>query len=143
MKSMRGAVVALCSVVLFIVFGATLAPDARADQWDKKTMVTFSDAVEVPGQILPPGTYVFKLANSISDRHIVQIWNGDENQLLATIMTIPNTRFQPPEETIFEFDERPSDSPMAVKVWFYPGNSTGEEFVYSGYSYNQSNSYNR
>jgi hypothetical protein len=143
MKTLRGAVVVLCTALITLLLGATVAPGARADQWDKKTVVTFSEAVEIPGQILPAGTYVFRLADSPSSRHIVQIWNADENQVLATIMTIPNTRLETPDETIFEFDERPSDSPMAVKVWFYPGNSTGEEFIYSRQSYTRSNSYNR
>ena len=143
MKTLRGAVVVLCTVLVILLLGATVAPGARADQWDKKTIVTFSEAVEIPGQILPAGTYVFRLADSPSSRHIVQIWNADENQVLATIMTIPNTRLETPDETIFEFDERPSDSPMAVKVWFYPGNSTGEEFIYSRQSHTRSNSYNR
>jgi hypothetical protein len=133
----------LCTALVILLLGATVAPGARADQWDKKTIVTFSEAVEIPGRILPAGTYVFRLADSPSSRHIVQIWNADENQVLATIMTIPNTRLETPDETIFEFDERTSDSPMAVKVWFYPGNSTGEEFIYSRQSYTRSNSYNR
>ena len=143
MKTLRGAVVVLCTALVILLLGATVAPGARADQWDKKTIVTFSEAVEIPGQILPAGTYVFRLADSPSSRHIVQIWNADENQVLATIMTIPNTRLETPDETIFEFDERPSDSPMAVKIWFYPGNSTGEEFIYSRQSYTRSNAYNR
>jgi hypothetical protein len=133
----RAALLAVCTVLLFVVFGVTFAPDARADQWDKKTVVTFSDSVEIPGQVLPAGTYVFKLANSPSNRHIVQIWNADENEVLATIMTIPNVRLGTPDDSLFEFDERPSDSPPALKVWFYPGNSTGEEFVYSSYSYSR------
>jgi hypothetical protein len=120
-----------------MMFGAILAPGARADQWDKKTIVTFSDAVEIPGQVLPAGTYVFKLADNPSDRHIVQIWNANEDQILATILTIPKTRFETPDESKFEFEERAGDSPMALKVWFYPGNSTGEEFTYSRYSYRQ------
>jgi hypothetical protein len=121
-----------------MLFGATLAPSARADLWNKKTIVTFSDSVEVPGQVLPAGTYVFKLADSPSNRHIVQIWNADENQILATILTIPNYRGETPDESIFELEERPSDSPMALKVWYSPGNSTGEEFVYSNHPlYNQ------
>ena len=138
MHKLRGAVIALCAVLLFILFGAMLAPGARADLWDKKTIVTFGEDVEIPGQVLPAGTYVFKLADTISERHIVQIWTADEDQIVATIMTIPNTRFETPERSIFEFDERPSGSPSALKVWFYPGNATGEEFVYShvSYSYN-------
>jgi hypothetical protein len=120
-------------MLLFILFGVTLAPGARADQWDKKTVVTFSDAVEIPGQVLPAGTYLFKLANLVSERHIVQVWNADENQLLATILTIPNTRFETPDRSIFQLEERPGDSPLALKVWFYPGNNEGEEFLYSKY----------
>jgi hypothetical protein len=134
MQMLRGAVLAFCTLLLC----ATLTPGARGDQWDKKTVVNFGEDVEIPGQILPAGTYVFKLANFISDRHIVQIWNADENQLLATTMTIPNTRLEPFSRSKFEFDERPTGSPMALKLWFYPGNSTGEEFVYSNYSYSES-----
>ena len=137
MQALRGAVFALCTVLLC----ATLAPGARADQWDKKTIVTFSEDVEVPGQILPAGTYVFKLAMSSSDRHIVQIWTAEENHILATIMTIPNSRLEPYDQSTFAFDERPSGSPMALKVWFYPGDTTGQEFVYPGYSYSKSYSY--
>jgi len=142
MKTLRGATAALCAVLVTIVLlGATFAPGARADQWDKKTIVTFNDAVEIPGQVLPAGTYVFRLANSTSNRHIVQIWNADEDQVLATIMTIPNTRFETPDDSLFEFDERPGNSPQALKVWFYPGNNTGEEFIYSHPSYTRSNAY--
>ena len=118
-----------------MIAGSSLVPVAKADEWNKETIVTFSEPVQVPSKVLQAGTYVFKLADTISDRHIVQIWSADEDQLFATIMTIPNTRFETPERPIFEFDERPSDSPPALKVWFYPGNSTGEEFVYSRYSY--------
>jgi hypothetical protein len=128
-------------LVTIVLLGATFAPGTRADQWNKKTIVTFNDAVGIPGQVLPAGTYVFRLADSISNRHIVQIWNADEDQVLATIMTIPNTRFETPDDSLFQFDERPGDSPQALKVWFYPGNNTGEEFIYSRYSYRQSNTY--
>jgi hypothetical protein len=121
----------LCTVL----FCAILAPGARADQWDKKTVVTFGEAVEIPGQVLPAAICIFKPADTISDQHIVQVWNADESQVLAMIMTISKTRSEPHDRTIFELNERSGDSPMADKVWFYPGNSTGEEFTYSGYSY--------
>ncbi len=116
----------MCAAVLC----ATCVMATRADTWDKKTIVTFSDAVEIPGQVLPAGTYVFKLANVMSDRHIVQIWNEDENQILATIQAIPSYRFDTPDRTIFEFDERLGASPMALHTWFYPGDSLGQEFIY-------------
>lgn len=129
MRIVRAIQISICAAALW----ATFVTAARGDGWDKKTIVTFSDSVEIPGQVLPAGTYVFKLANSSSDRHIVQIWNRDESQLLATILSIPNYRWDRPDKTIFEFDERPADSPMALHSWFYPGENTGQEFVYPRY----------
>jgi hypothetical protein len=126
MRIVRAIQVLMCAAVLCAAFMTV----SRADTWDKKTIVTFSDDVEIPGRILPAGTYVFKLFNSTSDRHIVQIWSADENQILATIQAVPSYRFDTPDRTIFEFDERLGSLPMALHTWFYPGDSTGQEFVY-------------
>jgi hypothetical protein len=120
---------AVCALMICPV----LSPAIKADDWDKKTVVTFADSIEIPGQVLPAGTYVFKLANSIADRHIVEVWTGDESQLLATILTIPDYRPDAPNKTVFEYDERPGDSPMALHAWFFPGDHTGQEFVYRGF----------
>ena len=72
----------------------TFLPSAKADEWNRKTTVTFSAPVEVPGvgaQILPAGTYVFKIFDSLSDRHIVQIFNQAEDHVYTTILAIPIT----------------------------------------------------
>lgn len=126
MRLWKAVQLSLCAALLCGAMGAS----ARADSWDKKTTVTFNDAVEIPGQILPAGTYVFKLMNSPSNRHIVQILSEDETQVFATIMAIPIYRFEPPDTTVFEFDERPYDSPQALRAWFYPGDDCGNEFAY-------------
>jgi LPXTG-motif cell wall-anchored protein len=118
-----------CLLALTLL-GATLLPSARADGWDKKTTVTFSQAVEVPGKILPAGTYTFKLLDSPSDRNIVQIFNADGSQIITTILAINNYRLQPTGETVMKFSERPGDSPEALRAWFYPGDEYGQEFVY-------------
>jgi hypothetical protein len=112
------------------MLGALVLPNARADEWNKKTIVTFSQAVEVPGQILPAGTYTFQLLDSPSDRHIVQIFNADGTHIIATILAINNYRLQPTGETVMKFSETPGDAPEALRAWFYPGNSFGQEFVY-------------
>jgi hypothetical protein len=113
-----------------LILGALLVPTVRADEWDKKTIVSFSEPVQVPGTVLPAGTYVFKLANNQSDRYIVEIFDAHETQLITTIMAIPDYRMQTPDETIISFNERPSGQPEALKAWFYPGNNYGVEFVY-------------
>jgi hypothetical protein len=127
MKSVRGVVFALCAALLCAVF----VPGARADQWDKKVIATFSMAVGVPGHVLPAGTYVFKLVDGIAVEHVVQIWNEEETELLATTLTTPITRTYSPARSTFEFKDRVGKSPAAIKAWFYPGNKVGEEFIYS------------
>jgi hypothetical protein len=84
----------------------TAPPQARADQWDQKIVFTFSAPVEIPGQILPAGTYVFKLLDSASDRNIVQVFNDRENHLFGTFLTIPDYRLKPTDKPIVTFTER-------------------------------------
>lgn len=126
----------LIAVIFSVVLVAALAfaPAVKADEWNKKTTVTFSAPVEVPGvdaQILPAGTYVFKLLDSLSDRNIVQIFNADETHVFSTILAIPNYRLRATDKTVMTFKERASGQPEAIRAWFYPGNNWGQEFVYS------------
>ena len=97
---------------------------------DKATKVTFNEPVQVPGKVLPAGTYVFRLQDSTSNRHIVQIFNEDHTSLITTVLAIPNYRLQPTGKTVLTYDERPADQPMALAAWFYPGDSSGQEFAY-------------
>jgi hypothetical protein len=103
---------------------------AVADEWNQRTTFTFNVPVEVPGQVLPAGTYVFKLADSQSDRNIVQVFSKDEKHLYGTFLTIPDERLRPASKTIITFDERPVGSPEAIRAWFYPGQNYGHDFVY-------------
>src|ERR1700737_1695094 len=115
---------------------ALLAPNVKADEWNRKTVITFSGPVEIPGVplagwgVLPAGTYVFKILDSQSDRHIVQIFNSDETTVYANILAIPNYRLQVADKTVMTFRERPAGQPEALRAWFYPGRNWGEEFVY-------------
>jgi hypothetical protein len=120
----------MLSLLAVALLGATVLPSARADTWNKKTIVTFSQAVEVPGKILPAGTYTFQLLDSTSDRHIVQIFNADGSQIITTILAINNYRLTPTGDSVMKFGERPGDSPEALRAWFYPGDNFGQEFVY-------------
>src|SRR5579859_1204635 len=107
-----------------------MMPNAKADEWNQKTIFTFSGPVEIPGQVLSAGTYVFKLADSQSDRSVVQVFNKSENHLYGTFLTIPDYRVKPSGKPIITFDERASGSPEAVRAWFYPGENYGHDFVY-------------
>jgi len=112
------------------LLATALLPQAKADEWNQKTIFTFSAPVEIPGRVLPAGTYVFKLADSQSDRNIVEVFNKRENHLYGIFLAIPDYRLQPSGRTIITFEERAPNSPEAVKAWFYPGDNFGHEFVY-------------
>ena len=129
MKLVKGLGTGLCLTVLCLL----VAPKAKADEWNQKTTVTFSEPFEVPGvgqHLLPAGTYVFKLMDSPSDRHIVQIFNQDETHVFTTILAIPNFRLKSTDKTVITFHEAPAGQPQSLKAWFYPGREWGDHFVY-------------
>ena len=118
------------------MLGAIVAPVMQADTWNRKSVITFSGPVEIPGvhltgwSILPAGTYVFKILDSQSNRHVVQIFNKEESTVYATILAVPNFRLKATDKTVMTFSERPAGQPEALRAWFYPGRNWGEEFVY-------------
>jgi hypothetical protein len=125
----RALVFASSITALGMMFSST----ASAQPWNKKTTVTFSAPVEIPGvdaQVLPAGTYVFRLLDSLSDRNIVQVFNKDESHVYATILAIPNYRLKATDKTVMTFAERAVGDPQAIRAWFYPGDNWGQEFVY-------------
>ena len=132
MKLFKAATTLSCMALM----GVSLAPSVRAADWDRKTEITFSGPVEIPGVhltgwgVLPAGTYVFRVMDSASDRHIVQIFNKDESVIYATLLAIPNYRLKATDKTVMTFRERPAGQPEALRAWFYPGRTWGEEFVY-------------
>jgi hypothetical protein len=101
-----------------------------ADTWNKKTILTVNEPIQVPGKVLQPGKYVMKLMDSPSNRHVVQIFNEAENELQTTILAIPNYRLQPTGNTEFQWWETPAGQPKALRAWFYPGDNFGQEFAY-------------
>lgn len=103
---------------------------AKADAWDKMTYVTINERVIAGNKVLEPGTYVWKLLDSNSDRHIVQIFNKEQTHLEETILAIPNYRLQPTGDSRFAFWETPPGVPKAVRAWFYPGDNFGQEFQF-------------
>ena len=40
---------------------STFAPLVRADEWNKYTIITVDQPIQIPDRVLPPGKYVLKL----------------------------------------------------------------------------------
>jgi hypothetical protein len=117
-------------ICLMLLGGTYFVPKVRADESDKKTIVTINGPIQVPGKVLPAGTYVFKLLDS-NDLTLVAIFKDDESHLITTVQGISVVRTETPDKTILQLEERPSGQPEALKAWFYPGDNSGVEFVYS------------
>jgi hypothetical protein len=118
--------VACCAAAVVLL----LAPFTRADEWNKKTILTFSSPVQIPGATLGAGTYVFKLADLDSNRHVVQVMDKDEKHVYGLILAIPDQRIEQTDDPVVLFAERAAGSPQAIRAWFYPGETIGNEFVY-------------
>jgi hypothetical protein len=117
---------------LLLALAIILPTTARADEYDQASQLTFSQPVQIPGRVLPAGTYWFVLADvSIGNRNIIQIFNSDRSMLYATVGTVSAERAQLSDHTAFTFAERESTQPSAIVTWFYPGRKTGHEFIYS------------
>jgi hypothetical protein len=127
MNVFKALAIISCCVLACTVF----LPVAKASNWDQMTKATFSQPVEIPGRVLPAGTYWFVLQRNDSDRNIVQIFSDDWSKLYATVFTASTVRQQPTDKTEFKFAERPHNKPEALLKWYYPGRLTGHEFLYS------------
>jgi hypothetical protein len=115
-------------IIAFVLFYQLAA---HADESDQATTVTFNQPVQIPGQLLPAGTYVFRLANTDSAGNVVQIFNSDRTHLYATLETIATDRQEPTGHTVITLAEQGTGKPDVLLKWFYPGNVTGNEFLYS------------
>jgi len=118
------------AVGLIIAFALFFELAAHADESDQATIITFSQPVEIPGRVLPAGTYFFKLADSDSNLNLVQIFNADRTVLYATLQTIATDRQEPTGDVVVALAEPGAGQPDALLKWFYPGLETGHEFVY-------------
>ena len=120
----------LCGVCGIVLAFSAFLPMARADEWNQRTELSFSQPIEVPGAVLPAGTYWFVLADS-QPRNIVEIFSSNWSKIYATLITVPEYRLQSTDHTEVEFAERPHDKPEALLTWYYPGRLTGHGFLYS------------
>lgn len=129
-RKFRSYSIATLAIAGVAMIGTSFVPKAHADQWNKMTIVTVNEPIIAGNKVLDPGTYVWKLLDSPADRHIVQIFDKDQQHLQTTILAIPDYRMQPTGKTQFAFWETPAGVPKAVREWFYPGDNFGQEFPY-------------
>jgi len=127
MNTRKAITFMIAFVVAFVLF---FEVSAHADMSDQATQITFSQPVQIPGQVLPAGTYWFLLANISEQQDVVQIYNSDRSKLYATLETATIERQQATGDTVVKLAQQESSKPEALVAWFYPGETTGHEFLY-------------
>lgn len=126
MRRINMTLAALCAALTLTAAAAT----AQTTPSDRTTFVTFSGPVSVPGMTLPAGTYTFRILDSQTDRHIVQIFDKESMKLFTTLLAIPAQRADAGGDPVITFKETASDRPPAVHYWYYAGDKDGNELVY-------------
>jgi hypothetical protein len=122
---------ALFTGCLILVLFVLAPPFTQGDEWNLATKFRISHAFEVPGLVLQPNTpYVIRLYDSPAERHVVQIYNEDQTEMLTMFFGVSTHRLEPADETVFTFVEVEPNHPLPIKEWFYPGRQRGLEFVY-------------
>jgi hypothetical protein len=126
MKTQRKLVI-LAAMLAFLA----VLPVARASEQDQATKLTFDRAIQIPGRVLPAGTYWFVLEETTASPSVVHIFNSDRSSVLASVLTINAERSNPTDDTAITFASRGSMQPENLVTWFYPGRTSGHQFVYS------------
>ena len=123
----RKAFIALGLLFAFVM----MLSSARASERDQATEITFNQSVQIPGRVLPAGTYWFVVSEANASRNIVEIFNSDRSMLFATVLTINTESLTTTDKSAISFAEREPMQPQTILSWFYPGRTTGHQFVYS------------
>jgi hypothetical protein len=116
------------SIIARMLAIAIMLPVVHADDWNQTTRFTFSQPVQIPGRVLPAGTYRFQLADS-DDRHLVQIFREDRT-LVATLYSIPRLRDGRSADVAITLANRGAAQPQAIVAWFFAGETQGHELLY-------------
>jgi hypothetical protein len=119
----------LRSACLFAVLAAGMSTSAYAQAIDNATYFTFSQPVTLPGVTLPAGKYVFRILDTTGSRRIIQV-TDPAGRHYGTMMSMPIQSDHVPSKPEVHFIEGMEGTVPALRAWWYPGSSTGYEFVY-------------
>jgi hypothetical protein len=96
---------------------------------DRSTSVEFTTITRLPGITLQPGKYVFRLGTPAGKQTVVEVYSTDGTKKIATLQTIDYTGPRTGDASTIVFDKI---EPPMLRVWYFPGDTVGREFVYTG-----------
>jgi hypothetical protein len=125
----KAAVVRNFATIAILLAFLIVLPVVRADETNQATLFTFNQPVQIPGRVLPAGTYLFEIINNFN-HEIVRISNADRTNVIAVIQARPTRRKGLPGKAAIVLAERGTSQPDAIVAWTYPGRVEGHQFLY-------------
>ena len=104
------------------------APAETPAQQMQSTTVEFTTPTRLPGITLQPGKYVFRLGAPVTTQKIVEVYSADGTKKIASFLTVDYATPPAANATLITFDKT---DPPALRVWYFPGEPIGREFVYT------------
>jgi hypothetical protein len=125
MKPNQKLIAATVATAAALLITGTAA--AQEIELEGRLTVTFSGPVEIPGEVLPAGTYVFEMLKGGS---LTRILSSNELHIYATLLTVPEEQQEPSGDGAVILHKNDQGGPARVDAWFVPGDPVGSEFVY-------------
>ena len=125
----RRIVHTVCGVVLLGVL-ATAATGAFADN-RRTTYFTFNRSVQMPGVVLPAGSYIFEVANPDGQADVVRVLSRDRKHV--HLMKFTRFVYRPLKgnlDSTLSLGESAVGQPPTVKAWYPQSETRGREFIY-------------
>jgi hypothetical protein len=121
----------LFTTACVLAFVAVFATQLRAQNVDtnERTVFMFKTPVELPGVVLEPGEYEFRLAET-PQRNVVQVLRREDMKPMGQFTFAPSERERAIDETIVLFKEAREGLTPAIQYWYVPDQKVGKEFIY-------------
>jgi hypothetical protein len=126
---MRKATVSKVAAVSLLLAFLIALPTVRADESNQATLFTFNQPIQIPGHVLPAGTYLFEIVNNFN-HEIVRISNADRTNVIALIQARPTLQKGFTGKAAIVLAERGASQPVAIVAWSYEGRVQGHQFLY-------------
>ncbi len=111
----------------FLLLGTVFLTPAKADEAHREIHFTINEPIEIPGVVLPAGSYDLKLEGF--GNSVAEVWNVRGNQFYGFFDTVPVDRNHS-SKTKVDLSESIKGAPERLTAWFYPGDKTGNEILY-------------
>ncbi len=118
------------SALSLCLLAGLIASPAKADDFNKETIVKIGAPLRVQNTVLIPGRYIFQIFDTQSGtQDMVQIFDADTDRLVTTVMGMPAYRVEPVDNQNMAFYHEPAGQVPALKIWYFAGENTGVEFT--------------